>query len=162
MKNTKLNKWLYLLIIAVVLLDQLGKFFVVSNIYDYESVTIIPHVLSFTNVLNSGIIFGMFFQNNNAIVVISLILVCLLFAYLILSNMGKIKAEYLTSRIAIAFCLVIGGAASNIIDRVFRIAVIDYIRLDFFNFPIFNLADIAITLGAILLIWEIVFPRKTK
>jgi len=161
MKN-KTKKWPYLIILAVVLLDQLAKFFVVANIKDFESVTIIPHVLSFTNILNSGIIFGIFFQNNNAIVIISLLLVCALLVWLLLVNMGKIKFASLTIGIEIAFCFILGGAISNIIDRMFRIAVIDYVQLNFLNFPIFNLADIAITAGAILLIWEIIFPKKAK
>ena len=146
--------------IAIVILDQLAKFFVAGNIQMYDNFALIPHVLSITNVANSGVIFGLFLQNNNAIVIVSLILICALCCWIFLIYKGKIRPDILSTLANVAFLLIIGGAISNVADRVFRLYVIDYVSLDFINFPIFNIADIAITLGAILLIWEIIFPRR--
>ena len=160
MEKAKTSKYFYIIIIAVVAIDQLAKFFVTGNIKTYETFTLIPHVISITNIANSGIIFGMLFQNNNAIVIISLLLVCFLLAWIILINMGKVKASFFSNLTFIAFYLIIGGALSNIYDRIFRIAVVDYVNLNFMRFPIFNIADIAITAGAIMLVWEIIFAKR--
>jgi len=157
----KKNSWYLIFIpIVVVVLDQLAKFCVLENIELYNSLTLIPRLLSITNVVNSGVIFGLFLQNNNAIVIVSLILICAIGCWRFLLYKGKIKPQILSTLTNVALLLIIGGAISNVADRIFRLYVVDYISLDFLNFPIFNIADIAITLGTVLLIWEILFSSQ--
>ena len=150
-----ISKHLLLIPFAIVLLDQLAKFFVIQNLELGRYFVLIPKVLSITNISNSGVIFGLFLQNNNAIVIISLLFTCIICCWIFLVHKGKIKSQVLSFQSYIAFLLIIGGAISNIFDCIFRMIVVDYISLDFFNFPIFNIADIAITAGCAVLVWGI-------
>ena len=154
MKNKA--KFLWIIPIVIVVLDQVAKYFVINNLIISEQLTLIPGFLSIMKIYNSGIILGMYFHNNNLIAIISLMLVCIISIFVFLSQSGKIKS-HLSRVTLVAFHLIIGGAISNIIDRILHSSVVDYIHLDFINFPIFNIADIAITSAAILLIWEILF-----
>ena len=156
------NSLYILLPLSIIVLDQLVKFFVIQKIETNYFVPLIPKILSITNITNSGVVFGLFLQNNNAIVIISLLLICALCCWLFLIHKGKIKSTILSSLTNIAFLLIIGGAISNVYDRIFRMAVVDYISIDFITFPIFNTADIAITAGAALLVWEILNKSEQK
>ena len=67
----KILKYLYILPITIIFIDQLAKFFVVKNIPAYDFIPLIRSVLSVTKIYNSGIILGLYFQNNNLITIIS-------------------------------------------------------------------------------------------
>ena len=116
-------------------------------------------VTSFFNlvkVYNTGVSFGLFndliYGKIILIIIASLITFCLIFW---LSKVAEAK-------LAFALSLIIGGAAGNIIDRALSGAVADF--LDFhlygYHWPAFNLADSAITLGALILIFDEFFGRK--
>jgi signal peptidase II len=66
--------------------------------------------------------------------------------------------------LALALALVIGGAVGNLIDRLWLGHVVDFIQLYYksFYWPAFNVADSAITVGAVLLIWDSLFASKTQ
>ena len=63
---------------------------------------------------------------------------------------------------SIVLSVIVGGAAGNMIDRIFRGFVIDFIMLDFINFPIFNVADIFVCVGLFILVILIIFKYKDK
>jgi signal peptidase II len=143
-----------LLIISLIILDQLTKLLVIQTIPNSTYLTLLPNFLSLTYLKNSGMFFGMLFQNNNAIVVITLIIVCILFVAFYLFQTGKLNSK-LSKLQSLSFSFILSGAISNISDRIFHTAVIDFISLDIINFPIFNLADCFITAGAIILTIDI-------
>ena len=133
----------YALVGAVVLIDQFSKFFALEYLSHYASVLLIPHVLNLTLVRNSGVAFGLF--SGYAPALFTVITVSLVFLFLV-ANRSHGKTPYGTS-IADrwALSLILGGAIGNWIDRLRFGAVIDFI--DFRIFPVFNIADTAITIG---------------
>jgi len=131
------NKKIKIIIIGIVLLtiDQVTKSLIIDKSY-----TIIPNILNFTYTQNNGIAFGMG-MNRNIVIIISIILL-LAFLVLLVKNINKISIGK-----TISLLLIIVGGISNIIDRIFRNYVIDFIDVSIFSFPNFNLADIYIVVG---------------
>lgn len=135
--------FLYGTALAVVAADQFTKFLIVSHFAHGDSLPLVPDVFHLTLVFNSGIAFGMF--NNNPqllLAVITLSIVFLVFYAPRLAGSGFGAAA--------AMALILGGAAGNWIDRMRIHAVIDF--LDFRIWPVFNLADTAISVGVGLFI----------
>lgn len=128
-----------------VLLDQLTKFYIISNFQVHESCTAIEGFLNFTYVQNTGAVGGILsdhrwiFMTVTAIVVLA----CL---FIILS--GKMRSKLMLC----ALTLVLAGGVGNMLDRIFRGYVIDFIDLKFGfleNFFIFNIADCLVVIGVI-------------
>ncbi len=140
MKNKKIKLMIFLIIIFL-LLDQLSKILAINfNNLKLEFIQI-------ENVYNDGIAFGMNSGNlSNAILVFLVICIIINFVY----N----QKEKLDNKTAIALSMVISGGIGNLIDRIFRGGVFDFIKI--WNFPVFNLADCFIVVGWILLIWNLI------
>lgn len=117
--------------------------------------TVIPKILHFTLVHNTGIAFGLF-KNQGVIFIIISIIAIFLFSWFLYSR----RQEEDFSKLSIlAFSLIIGGAFGNLIDRLQFGFVIDFI--DFRVWPVFNIADSAITIGAAILIYKCI-PLSAK
>ena len=127
----------YVLAIAIILIDQLSKVFLIN-----KSFTIIPNVLDITYTQNYGAAFGI--GTKYIIMLISVIIIVGILTYII-HEKNKITSFS-------PYILILAGSIGNLIDRLFRGYVIDFIDLDFMNFPIFNIADICITLGVCILL----------
>ncbi len=134
------------LIIMLVLIDQGIKYFVVSNINlneTFYSFGIGGHnLLSITHVRNTGAAWSILEGKTiflTAIAVIAIVIVL----FLIASGRFKLKLE------VVMLSFIIAGGLGNLIDRIRYKEVIDYIRTDFMDFPIFNFADICVVVGAI-------------
>jgi signal peptidase II len=127
---------------AVVALDHLTKFAVVRTLAEGESRPVIDDVLRLSHIRNSGAAFGSL-RGFGGVLVLAALVGVIAFAAIVVRN-----PEPLT---AIAAGFVAGGAAGNLIDRIFRPGgVVDFV--DFRFWPAFNVADSAITVGAILLL----------
>lgn len=139
-------------IISAVLIigfDQLTKIL----IYGTASRSIIGNLLWFESTLNTGVAFSMFSGNSIVFFVIACV-ASLILCYFICSKKW-LKGK--TERISLG--LILGGTISNAIDRIIFGGVRDFIYLKFINFAIFNIADMAITVGAILFCFSIIFLR---
>lgn len=136
----------------ILITDQIIKYFVSNYL---ENIVVIKNVLSFTLVKNNGVAFSALSGNRIFIVILSIILIGFIFYFLQKDYINKGKHNNL---VIISFSLLLGGTFGNLIDRVFRGYVIDYINISFFS--IFNLADICITLGVILLTIDTLFENK--
>ncbi|MBI4713045.1 MAG: signal peptidase II [Planctomycetes bacterium] len=112
------------------------------------TVEIIPGVLRLKCVLNTGIIWGLW-QGSN---IIFLALSILSIPIIILLFRAVVKSESAIILIAAAFGLILAGAIGNLYDRLFYSGVRDFIDCYIINWPIFNIADSFITIGAILII----------
>lgn len=132
-----------ILIVAlfVVVCDQASKALVVSQMQPGERIEIFSFV-SLERTSNSGIAFGL------AGHVPSLVLILLAAAIVVVLLLLGTQMRWRGSSIAIG--LILGGALGNLLDRIFRGSVVDFIDLP--HWPTFNLADVAITIGVILLI----------
>lgn len=137
-------------------LDRLTKFLTVKNFDLGESITIIPNLLDFTYVKNTGAAFSILENATWVLSIISVIFCILIAVYFFVK---KPKSRLLKS----ALVLIFSGALGNAIDRVFLGYVIDFIQTTFISFPVFNVADIAITVGAVLLIiYELFFNPEAE
>ena len=133
----------FLMLIA----DQITKMAVVSYFGDSgKTVPVIKGVLSFCFVENNGAGFSILAGNTLFLLVFTAIAMALV-VYMIVTK--KFKSP-LTDW---GFCLILSGGLGNFLDRVFRDGlVVDFIKTDFIDFPIFNIADICVTMGAGFLI----------
>jgi signal peptidase II len=134
--------------LMVVPLDQATKQWVVRNIAFGAEQPVIEGFFSITHVLNPGIVFG-FFQDGQVGVFVALTLVAV---GLILSFFRQLPSEDWIS--ASALGLILGGAVGNLLDRLLRGAVVDFLRFDLqvFTYPDFNVADSAIVVGVAILL----------
>lgn len=138
--------WLFVLPLAVVILDQFSKYIVVENMALGESIPIIEEVFHLTYILNPGAAFGMFAHNRLFFIAIAVIVIGIIIwaRREILASPWEVKAG----------CgLFLGGAIGNLIDRARQGLVIDF--FDFRIWPVFNIADIAICIGVGMIIWNL-------
>ncbi|MBI4144586.1 signal peptidase II [Candidatus Woesearchaeota archaeon] len=138
------------LALAVLLIDQLTKWAVVATMQVSQSVTVIPKVFSLTSIRNTGAGFGIL-QDQNAF----LIIVALAAIVIIIASLRKILEEHHTTLFS---ALILGGAAGNLIDRIVYKSVVDF--FDFHIWPAFNIADAALTIGVLGLIWLALIEKK--
>lgn len=129
------------------LIDQLIKLIIINNVSLYSNIKVIENFFYITYVKNTGAAFSILTGNVIVLVLITLIALVIIYKYLI-------KGKSINKLMILTYSLLIGGIIGNLIDRIFRGFVIDY--LDFYifkyNFPVFNFADICIVVSAILLI----------
>ena len=138
------------IILAVIAIDQLMKFFLTN-----KNVDIIPGILTFRYLKNYGVAFGFGKNINTPVIFINLTLVALILILLV-----KIDFE---KKICIPLFMIVGGAISNCIDRIFRGFIVDFFYVRFFKFPVFNVADIFITVGILsLMLFVFVSLFKTE
>lgn len=141
---------IYLILSAVLIVaDQLLKRWVAANIALNTSHTLIPGVLSLTNLRNDGAAWSLFSGQQwffYIVTIVALIVVAFLW------RDSKNKPMY---RLGLAFIL--AGAIGNFIDRLHQQYVVDMFQTDFINFPIFNIADMCLTVGVILVAVYIIF-----
>lgn len=135
-----------ILVVLLVLIDQAVKYFVISNIDLYETYytfSIGKHDLfSITHVRNNGAAWSIMEGKTILLTVIAVIAIAVVI-FLIASGKFKLKLE------VIMLSFIMAGGIGNIIDRIRYKEVIDYIRTDFIDFPVFNFADICVVVGAI-------------
>lgn len=132
------------LMVAVVLSDQLLKFYIQQNIPLNVSYEVIPGVLSIGYVRNFGAAWSMWLGQRWLLSIISLVAL-VIFGY-------YFKKLHHNWGYGLGFSLLIGGTLGNLLDRLFSGYVVDMFELDFINFPVFNIADCALTLGVIVIL----------
>lgn len=129
---------------AVFFADFLIKTYLRTN-FSYSSIPVIEKIFHITVVENSGAAFGFLRGKTTFLIYIGIVFI---FVFLFVMKKEKKKGP-----LFLASCgLIIGGAISNLYDRIFLGFVIDYIDLQIW--PVFNLSDSCITVGAFLLVWQ--------
>ena len=143
---------MFLTILVVVILDQASKFVVQHMMEVGQSIAVIDSIFHFTYILNSGAAFGLLANRTLFFVVTTVIVVVGLLIYSYRSKKGGLQS--------LALGLLLGGAVGNLLDRLRFGHVVDFI--DFRIWPVFNIADIAIVLGSILLIYALLMQDREK
>ncbi|HOP65719.1 MAG TPA: signal peptidase II [Bacilli bacterium] len=145
-----------LITFIVILLDQLSKGLIDKYIATGESIKVIDKLFYLTNISNTGAAWGMLPDKTNLLVVLTVIVLIILIQY-----MQMFKNN---NRNILAFGLLYGGILGNLIDRLFLGYVKDFLEFHIFDyiFPIFNISDICIVIGAILLIIAIINGEDKK
>lgn len=146
-----------ILILSIILsiIDQISKILVVKLIDINNSVKIITNFFYLTYTNNTGAAFSILTGQRILLILIAVVILIILINY-IRKNKVKEKMEI------ISFSLIIGGSIGNLIDRIVRGYVVDFLDFKIFgyNFPVFNLADTFIVVGVFLLL--IVTFRKER
>lgn len=132
-------------IILLIAIDQMLKFIIINTVgVSGKAITVIPKLLSIIYVENSGAAFGMFLER---FFLIALDIVIIVF----LIRLSTSKKFNFSNNFKSGMSLIIAGGAGNLIDRIFRGHVIDYIDVSgMFNFPVFNFSDICIVVGVMM------------
>ncbi|MDD5352778.1 MAG: signal peptidase II [Candidatus Omnitrophica bacterium] len=151
-----------LISILVIIIDQLTKVLFSRILTLNNSIPVIKNFFHLTLVYNTGIAFGIL-KGSSGIILIATIIGLILIIYSLkkdfLSQGQSLSRKTLFIRkMAIGFIL--GGAIGNMIDRLHLGYVVDF--LDFRIWPVFNLADSFITVGAVILFWSLFISHKSQ
>lgn len=144
-------------VMILVALDQLSKYLVVRFLKDAPAIVLWPNVLELSYLENRGAAFGML-QNQKAFFICMEVLILFLVGY-ILAKCPEQK-KYRLGQI----CLIgiIAGDIGNMIDRISQNYVVDFISFVLIHFPIFNVADIYVTVSMFLLLFLMFFYYKEE
>lgn len=139
--------------VVIIIVDQIVKFYIQSSMGLGMSIPVIPQVFHITYILNAGAAFGILENQQWFFILIGLaVLGAAAWFY------SCLQRENACIRYGVS--LLLGGAAGNLIDRIFRGSVVDF--FDFRIWPVFNIADIAIVVGVGCIIYSLLFETKEK
>lgn len=147
-------------IASLVGIDQLIKLAVIKYLEPIGSLTVINKFFAFTYVENTGAAFGSFNEYTTLLSVFTGIVLIAGICYLMSK---KIKFGF----VYISISIIIAGGAGNLVDRIIRGFVVDYLEPLFVNFAVFNFADILVSVGAAMLIGYLIYdavkePKQEK
>ena len=152
--------WLWLTALVFVL-DQASKFYFEGALNLYQQIVIIPDLFSWTLAYNTGAAFS-FLAGQSGWQRWLFALIAIVVSVVLVVWLKRLKPN--ETWLAIALALVLGGALGNLVDRVLFGHVIDFILVHWQNrwyFPAFNLADSAITVGAIMLVIDMFISKQS-
>ena len=146
---------IYKITSIVLLLDQFIKLLINNLMKLGQEIEVIPNFFSLLYVKNTGAAFSILRDSTLLLIIISVLII------IILDKEIK-KQKSFTKLNTLALGMIMGGIFGNLIDRILHHGVIDYLSVRLFNhsFPIFNLADIGITVGVALFIINMFIEKK--
>ncbi len=146
----------WIIIVCVVLLDQVAKFFVQSSVVLNETIPFISGVLDLTYIHNYGAAFSILQNQRTFLIFFTSIAMLAITVYVV-----KEKSKLLSSEV-IALAFIVGGGLGNLIDRVMHGYVVDFINI--YILPVFNVADMSVCVGSALLIYSVLIldPKNDK
>lgn len=159
-----MSRYLLLTVVAggVIILDQASKYAVQHMMVLYDYIDIIPGLFAFTYIPNPGAAFGLFgkvsaFLRSFFLIGISTAALAVLFFMY-----ARLREKSILIHISIG--MIIGGAVGNLIDRIRLRWVIDFLDLHWggYHWPTFNVADFAITIGAMILLFNVLFHQRER
>lgn len=150
------SRWMsFGLALFVFVLDRLTKWYIETHVSALDTFPIIPGFFNIVHTQNRGAAFGIFNEGHGSVRTILLVAVSLaVLGFVGLSLWSPTRTGFFPTRLlGVGLSLVLGGALGNVYDRVLRGSVTDFLQFFFgsYEFPSFNVADSAITVGAVLL-----------
>jgi len=162
------------IVVLVVTADQISKYAVKTGMNLYESRRVFGDFFKLTYIENPGMAFGIQFENKILFTLLSILAAVMVLIYLI-----RLPNERFLFKTSLA--LIVGGAFGNLIDRIIYGRVVDFFDVEFFDiaipafsflfinfpgyaltrWPVFNIADSAVTCGMVLITWTILFQKET-
>lgn len=136
--------------VVLTVIDQVIKFFIERDLRPVEEIPFIDGFLHWEYVQNTGAAFGSFSDNT---LLLSIITGIIIFCGIVAIIIKKINNKFLL----VTSVMIISGGLGNLIDRIMRGYVVDFICVEFIDFPVFNFADILVTCGAFMLIGYLLF-----
>lgn len=148
-----------LIIVLCIAADQLTKICAAANLKEISTLPIIENIFHFTYVENRGAAFGMLADHRWVFMILSVVGIAAIFVYL---TVTKPKSWWMR----LALCFIVGGGVGNMIDRIARGYVIDFIDCRFIDFYVFNVADSFVCVGCAMFIIAVIIDevceRKLK
>lgn len=144
-------------IIGLIFIDQISKVWALSTLCGTAGISVIPGVFELSYLENRGAAFGIL-QNRQILFVLITILAAVLLTFIY----SKIPETKKYQPLHICYVLLMAGAFGNLIDRVIRGYVVDFFYFKLIDFPVFNVADIYVTVTMILLLILILFYYKEE
>lgn len=148
-----------LIIVLCIAADQLTKICAAANLKEISTLPIIDNIFHFTYVENRGAAFGMLADHRWVFMILSVVGIAAIFIYL---TVTKPKSWWMR----LALCFIVGGGVGNMIDRIARGYVIDFIDCRFIDFYVFNVADSFVCVGCAMFIIAVIIDevreRKLK
>jgi signal peptidase II len=150
-----------LVALPVLVLDQLVKLYIIGHLKLFEQIDLVPHWLAITYTLNSGAAFSLFATLAPA--VREIMLDGLAAAAVVVLGVLLVRGAR-PPIVSAAFALIMGGAAGNLLDRLVRGRVVDFIYVHYYawSYPVFNIADSAITIGVAIILLHSVFSHDAE
>lgn len=156
MTQNKTSKIAYpIIFILALILDRATKQFAVSKLAGRSAVNVIGEVFQFVYIENAGAAFGMM-QNKRVLFYIITALVAAAILYFII----KMPSDSRYTGLGVVLSFILAGAIGNFIDRAWHHYVVDFIYFSPIDFPVFNVADIYVTLGCIAFVIMVIFIYK--
>jgi len=147
---------------VIIVLDQISKFAILSRFVLHESYPVIKGLFNLVYVLNPGAAFG--FLAGASDTFRSIFFIGITLAVLLMIGYYIVKSESGGTLYVVSLTMIFAGAVGNLIDRIRFGAVVDF--LDFYihtwHWPAFNVADSAISVGAVLIIWGMISQRRKE
>jgi signal peptidase II len=152
----------FALALVIALLDRVTKIYAREVLSSYVATPVIPGFLRFVHAENPGAAFSFLSEGNPILRSIVLIGVSAAVLFFVVNALWKKQPSFSTTLVRTGLGFVLGGAAGNLYDRVFRGTVTDFIEVYHrtWSFPVFNVADSAITAGAILLLYDMLILKR--
>lgn len=152
-----MKKRIVLIAFICLMIDQITKFLITSNFDVGTGKTIIPSFFSIAYIRNTGAAWGLFSNGTIFLAILSIFFLIFAIKYIIELNDVTILSMY-------AYGLLLGGIVGNLIDRLVRKFVVDFLSFNIisYNFPVFNIADCFIVISIVLLIIETFIKDRKK
>ena len=152
----KKTKKIFNITAIILIIDQIIKIIIRSNLNEYQEIKIIKNFFSITLLKNTGAAFSILKNSTLLLIIISVLFILLISKYI------KKEEKKLTKLDVYSYGIILGGIFGNLLDRIIHKGVIDYLSFRFFSyyFPVFNFADICIVVGAILMVIGIIFFKE--
>lgn len=139
--------------LILIIADQISKIFAIKYLKTLGSFEVIKDFFRFTYVENTGAAFGILSNARWIFMLVTALAIIIMIYY-------KIKYKPQSKTLNISLILLLSGAVGNMIDRLFRGYVVDMLEVTFINYPVFNIADCFVVIGAILISVYILFIYK--
>lgn len=143
-------------VLLTFLIDRISKIFVCNITMPEKNFIFDLGIISITRVYNTGAAFGILQGMTSFLLIFSLLVIIFLIIYMLKNH------EKLNTLQTLAIAMILGGTAGNFFDRLFYGYVVDFIKLNFIDFPVFNMADLFINIGVILIFTALFSAKQTK
>lgn len=138
--------------IMVIAADIITKIMAENSLMPVGTFSIIKDIIHLTYVENRGIAFGMFSGGRVVFIIVSLVVLAVL-GVVVCRTKEELRSKWMKTGVALIF----SGAIGNLIERIYKGYVVDFIDFKVIDFPVFNIADIAVCTGAALLVIHFLF-----
>lgn len=151
-----------LIALCVVVADRIAKIHIQRSMSSYDSIPVIPAWIRIVHTENPGAAFGVLAEGNPVIRAAVLIGVSAMVLVFVAASLWGRKSTFSGTLTRFGLALILGGAVGNLWDRILRGTVTDFLEVyhGAWSFPAFNVADSAITVGACLMLLDLLHPHS--